>query len=605
MNKLHAICMLCASLVLPSAVFAAPTITSFDINGGLNPTNRTIEATVVVNPSKVSGAGSAITKVAFYMDDVLKLTSTAPISITPNPGPPATPKTYTYKFKLLGVPEGNHVFKAIAYENTLPASSTTSPLVPVTVADEPPTAEPIVCIPAAISYVANPTVSIGASVKVKDDFKVTKVEFYWVPNPIAPGTEPGTLKSTVNINAATGTANYLYVVNSSGEMRILVYDAVANQPTEIRKDVVVGQNVAPDCSASFTEGGNTFTSPIVKNGTTDLTSPAAVFNPGVVTIQIAAFDETGAVTKMELFNKGVLFATSTTVTAIPDVAFSKPPYFLFKFTFPALAAGKYELTWKATDSYGAFCTQLTPFELTVNKCADSNEPANNVKTTATNLALDNIIYSKIGSATDVDFYKVVLTPTTVIELNGTDATGGKTDLPADFDMALYAASGKSTLPLAVSENELLAPESIDASFLTGANVPDGVKSYILKVYGYNGATSASCYRLSAGDPTAPRVTPRAKKSNKKQTIVEAGMGMLLLPNPAANEVSLITNAEVAGEYNLAITDILGREVKRETLTLNEGDNVSTLDISTLGKGMYVVRLWNGNQQLTQKLSVEK
>jgi hypothetical protein len=537
------------------------------------------------------------------MDGALKSTVTIPVSATL----PA-PKTYTFKYKSI-VTAGNHTFKAIAYENSVPASSTTTSTLTVAVTDAAPNISELICTPNAVSYVANPTVGISVSAKVNDDAKVTKVEFYWVPNPTLPNTEPGTLKNTININALSGTATYLYTgISISGELRVLAYDELGNLPTEFRKAIIVAPNAAPDCSPVFVEGGNTFTSPIVKNGTTVLAAPATVFNPGTITFQVAAKDETGTVTKMELFNNNVLFATSTTPTAMPDPNFLKPPYYFFTFTFPALATGTYNLTWKATDTYGAFCTQLVPFELNVTKCADPNEPGDNLKTGATSLGLSAIKYAKIGSATDVDFYKIVMTPTTVIELNGTDATGGKANLPADFDMALYGPGVKSTLPIAVSENDGVTPEVIDALVdlpAAGINAPDGVKTFILKVYGYNGATSTSCYRLSAGDPIAPRARTSRTKSTKNTAVEGADTGMLLIPNPASNEVSLITTTETAGEYNVAITDILGREVKRQTLTLNEGDNVSTLDISTVNKGMYLVRLWNDKKQMIQKLSVEK
>jgi Secretion system C-terminal sorting domain len=639
MNKLHAIVSFCAMLVLPSMVFATPAVpiistpTAQD-NDGNYP--RNIQVEVVSTPSKVPGfpavAGSVITKVELFINGVLQ-TVVPTIVVTPhpaipasggNPAVPAAPTTYKHIYKFTCLAAGARTFTAKSYENTVPVTfaASTTPL-EVTVVDARPVFElttgvAIICSPAALKYVAPAT--INATVKVKDDCQLSKVEFYWVDGAsLNPATDAGVLKRSYATGAvASGTYTFLYTnITSSGYIRVVAYDAVGNRipaPSvstgdEVRKFVTIAPNAAPDnlqCVLTQKVDG------------ADASVGATIFAPIGLTLTTSADDATGTVAKMELYDGNTVIATLTVPTLVAPVYTEDPNNaaillhttnkYMFKFVLPAtLASGLHTFTIKATDSYGAV-TSATCITFTLNKCEDLNEPANNVKTGAVAVANPSSTYAKLASAADVADYYTIPAGTQYIYLTGVAAAPNAGEgvvggipvlLPADFDMALYAGSGKSSLPILVSEADGTITEQLD---LTGLLISG---PYTLKVYGYNGAFSASCYRLrlSAVGSSGDRVG--RGKTSTKNTPVQSEMSMELTPNPATNEVTLMTSVDNAGEYNLAVTDVLGREVKRQTLTLNEGNNSTPIDISNINKGMYIVRLWNGQGQLTQKLNIEK
>jgi hypothetical protein len=73
---------------------------------------------------------------------------------------------------------------------------------------------------------------------------------------------------------------------------------------------------------------------------------------------------------------------------------------------------------------------------------------------------------------------------------------------------------------------------------------------------------------------------------------------LLYPNPATNR--LYINTALLGEAVVTIQDITGRTV----LTANVTDTTHTVDIASLAKGLYMVRLMGAHVQHTTKLTVE-
>jgi hypothetical protein len=565
-NRLHAILWLCAVLTFPSMVLATPSLVQVTAPAYAS---RVFEVFVVAKAGKVPGqAGSVITKVDLYMDGILQVI-TPTIVVTPKIG---NPTTYTYKFKLNCVPGAangiSHIFTAKATENSVPATfllSTGAFSATTVVTDEAPAFEEsgIVCSPNAIRFVAPATVT--ATVKVADDCKLTKVDFFWVDGTNT--SAPGILKRSFITGAvASGTYSYAYTgIPATGQIRVVAYDEVGTRYTEIRKRITTDFNAAPDhLNCRLTQKINGQDVPV--------STSRVLFEPTGLMLTAVAYDKTGTVVKMELYNGNTLLATSTLPTSEPTYDFDELTHkYTFKMPLPAtLAAGVYTLTIKATDSYGV-TTVSNCTNFTLNKCEDSNEPANNTAAGAITLAPIGFIYSKIASTTDADYYKILLQPNTTLKLTGTDAFGNATTtLPADLDMKLYR-SDKLTTVIALSENTGTDIESIETATIPSIDAPNGNRSYILKVYGFQGANSTACYRLETNCSNCPPCLDLlCLKLRQKMPVMGADLRFLLTPNPATNEVTLVTAVENAGEYNLAVTDVLGREVKRQALTLNEG-----------------------------------
>ena len=77
-----------------------------------------------------------------------------------------------------------------------------------------------------------------------------------------------------------------------------------------------------------------------------------------------------------------------------------------------------------------------------------------------------------------------------------------------------------------------------------------------------------------------------------------GSTLSIYPNPASNQVSLLGIDEYT---TIEILDVTGKKV----ITLsNNGRNTSTIDVSNLEKGIYMVRATGNNSVATQKLVVE-
>lgn len=114
-----------------------------------------------------------------------------------------------------------------------------------------------------------------------------------------------------------------------------------------------------------------------------------------------------------------------------------------------------------------------------NLSGDAYEP-NDTQAAAYAISSGTVYNGAISSATDVDWFKFTPSTSTTISVN-------LTNLPADYDLYLYNASG--TL-LGRSWNSGTSSESLSISASGGA-------TYYIRVVGYNGASSTQKYSLRA------------------------------------------------------------------------------------------------------------
>ena len=80
----------------------------------------------------------------------------------------------------------------------------------------------------------------------------------------------------------------------------------------------------------------------------------------------------------------------------------------------------------------------------------------------------------------------------------------------------------------------------------------------------------------------------------------------LFPNPTNNQVNLRTTITEEGNYNINIVDMMGRIVIAKQNNYAKGDLTESLDVSSLAKGIYIVRFVkeNGKDAAIQKLIIE-
>jgi hypothetical protein len=200
-------------------------------------------------------------------------------------------------------------------------------------------------------------------------------------------------------------------------------------------------------------------------------------------------------------------------------------------------------------------------------CASTLDNSTNGTTSgAAAIPFNTNVNGLISPSGDVDNYKFVITT------RGT-ATITLGTLPGDYDLKLLNSSGTQ---LAISQASGTTSESISRTFTAG--------TYYAQVYGYNGANSASsCYTLKVQLGTASRETDLISKGVQKTGI---------FPNPADNIVNLNLTG-FTGKSDVSLFDVNGRVVlHREVSTVN-----SQLDISTLPKGIYMLRIKNGGKEV--------
>lgn len=83
------------------------------------------------------------------------------------------------------------------------------------------------------------------------------------------------------------------------------------------------------------------------------------------------------------------------------------------------------------------------------------------------------------------------------------------------------------------------------------------------------------------------------------------ISFLAQPNPSNGYTLLQVESQVSGEYQLILSDLLGRLLVQREVQLIEGANTLELDASHLSAGMYQVSLSNGRSAVTQKLIIAK
>jgi hypothetical protein len=75
--------------------------------------------------------------------------------------------------------------------------------------------------------------------------------------------------------------------------------------------------------------------------------------------------------------------------------------------------------------------------------------------------------------------------------------------------------------------------------------------------------------------------------------------LTLYPNPTNDIFSIDYHVATLDSFHLVIFDIQGKEVYREKMVINADHNVS-VNISKLGKGIYLCRLYNEQNSITRK-----
>lgn len=221
-------------------------------------------------------------------------------------------------------------------------------------------------------------------------------------------------------------------------------------------------------------------------------------------------------------------------------------------------------------------------------CTDVYE-TNNSTSAAKTIAVNTNITALIGASGDNDYFKFTNTS------SQKNIRITLTNLPYDYDVKLLNSSGST---LVTGQNSGTTSESI--KYNNGS-----VGTYYVRVYGYNGAYSAtSCYTLNASiSSTTFREAEGVDLANGKSI---SDMQYTLYPNPSNGEVNLQLNFDEKMEkVNIRVFDMLGKVVREVALTDAEGVVNQNFDMSNAANGIYNVLIQTSGGSESRKLVISK
>ena len=76
------------------------------------------------------------------------------------------------------------------------------------------------------------------------------------------------------------------------------------------------------------------------------------------------------------------------------------------------------------------------------------------------------------------------------------------------------------------------------------------------------------------------------------------------PNPGNGKLSVSFNSNTRADVNVSITDAKGAEVFNKTIDGFSGEYAEQIDISGKGKGVYYLKISQGEESITKKILVE-
>jgi hypothetical protein len=258
------------------------------------------------------------------------------------------------------------------------------------------------------------------------------------------------------------------------------------------------------------------------------------------------------------------------------------------YNMTGLTAGtSYSVTVKANCSSASSSTASTSFTTTggtTTTCSDNYE-ANETISAAKTIAVNTNITARIGSATDVDWFKFANT-TTNKKIRVT-----LTNLPFDYDVYLYNSSGSLK---GKSENANTTSETIVFNTNT-------VGTYYIKVVGYNGVYStSSCYTLKAEIRSTNYREGAAEFDDFNQV-----KQMVVAPNPVSDMATVNLSLGTVSPVKVAVYSIAGQEMLAQTQVISKENSTVQLDLSQLNSGMYIVVAHTAEGVLTEKIMVSR
>ena len=465
----------------------APTVS---ITSPATAATFTASASVTISAAAADADGK-VSKVEFYNGSTLLGTDTS------------SPYTYIWN----NVPAGNYTITAKATDN----GSLVTASAAVAISVSAPNAAPSVSI---TSPVTNATFAAPASVTISAaaadaDGKVSKVQFYNGSTLLATDTSSPYSYTWNNVPAG----NYTITAKATDNGSLVTASAA----------VVISvytPNGAPSVS---------ITSPVT-NAT--FTAPASV------TINAAAADTDGTISKVEFYNSDTLLGT---VTASP-----------YTFTWNNVASGNYKITAKATD---------------------------------------NSLLAATSAPVAISVYAPNVAPSISITGISTNVTVAA---PASVTLSATAADADGTISKVEFYNAdtLIGTVAASPYTFTWNNVASGTYTFTAKATDDKGAVTVSSKVTIT--VVAPIVSLRS--ISKEEMVSKADLlsvSLKVFPNPASSTIFVSGNGLPQNkDFIISVVSINGTVLK--TIHTNTSDKAVEVNISSLSSGVYTIKAAAGS-----------
>ncbi len=454
--------LITASLPVNVSVNEPPTVS---IVSPLNNASFASPATISINASAADADG-AITKVDFY--NGITLLGTASAS--------------PYIFTWTNVPSGNYFLTAKATDNG--SLTTTSSVVSISV-----NSAPAVSITSPISnttFAAPANISIDASATDADGI-ITKVDFY--NGGILLGTDNTSPYSITWTNVPSGSYSLTAIATDNGLL------ATVSAPVTIS---VYTPNVPPAVNITSPSNNSSFTA------------------PATITINAAATDVDGTISKVDFYNGSTLIGTDNT-----------SPY---SFTWANVPSGTYPLIAKATDN-GNLVTSSSAVTISVNSAptVSITSPANNSTFNASaTITINATAADADGTVSKVDFY------------NGSTLLSTDNTSPFSFTWSNVPAGNYSLTAKATDNGLLVTTSSAIAITVSPANIPPTISI----ISPANNAIFAS--------PATITINATAADADGTITKVDFYNGATLLGTDNTSPYSFTWTNVASGNYSLTV-----------------------------------------------------
>lgn len=320
-------------------------------------------------------------------------------------------------------------------------------------------------------------------------------------------------------------------------------------------------------------GGQTCTNAYEPNETqaaaAALTSGTAVSAAIATSGDIDFFKITTSTTTNNVFNlagpSGVDFDLVIYNSAGTQIGSSTSGTATESVTLNGQAAGTYYAkVFGYNNAVSATCYTLTATATAVTNCATAYEPNETLSAAAT-IPLATTVSAAISSGTDQDYFKVTTTSVGTHQFALAGPSG------VDYDLNIYNSAGT----LIGSGTGSTATENVSIANLA-------VGTYTVRVFGYNGANSPTCYTLNVAKTSASFFGEGTNAGTYS-----------VYPNPTKDKLT-VNSSNPDEIMKVEVMDLNGKVLSTRELRSN-----ATIDVSDISSGIYFVKIGSASNEVTQ------